>query len=268
VDEKRAGVVSTGPNADRAPNGQEHTVAAISHQPAVPATDVVPRPSRWPRRKLAAPATASSGTAAGLPAQAQVEPLSHAPSELKELRQFLNWRSERNDKGKLTKIPYQPNGAKAASTNGRFIKDASATWCSYEQAVAAYRRLDVAIRPLGKVFGVTNDRRGISQLVKRLKKLQPVCIAIDATGRLEKELAYALAAESLPVAVVNPRQVSNFAKSMGQRAKTDAIDAAVLAHFAEVMKPEVRPLPDAASRELTALVTRHRQLVEMMKAHI
>jgi transposase len=81
------------------------------------------------------------------------------------------------------------------------------------------------------------------------KKLQPVCIAIDATGGLEKELAYALAAENLPVAVVNPRQVSNFAKSTGQRAKSDAIDAAVLAHFAEVMKPEVRPLPDAASRE-------------------
>jgi transposase len=70
----------------------------------------------------------------------------------------------------------------------------------------------------------------------------------------------------LPVAVVNPRQVSNFAKSLGQRAKTDAIDAAVLAHFAEVMKPEVRPLSDAAARELTALVTRHRQLVEMMTA--
>src|SRR5712664_4063403 len=107
------------------------------------------------------------------------------------------------------------------------------------------KQLDVAIRPLGQVFGVSNDRRGISQLVKRLKKLQPVCIAIDATGGLEKELAYALAAGNLPVAVVNPRQVSNFAKSTGQRAKTDAIDAAVLAHFAEVMKPEVRPLmPD------------------------
>ncbi len=128
------------------------------------------------------------------------------------------------------------------------------------------KQLDVAIRPLGQVFGVSNDRRGIAQLVKRLKKLQPVCIAIDATGGLEKELAYALAAENLPVAVVNPRQVSNFAKSTGQRAKTDAIDAAVLAHFAEVMKPEVRQLPDAASRELSALVTRHRQLVEMMTA--
>ena len=128
------------------------------------------------------------------------------------------------------------------------------------------KQLDVAIRPLGKVFGVINDRRGISQLVKRLKELQPVCIVIDATGGLEKELAYALAAESLPVAVVNPRQVSNFAKSLGRRAKTDAIDAAVLAHFAEVMKPEARALPDAAARELTALVNRHRQLVEMITA--
>jgi transposase len=128
------------------------------------------------------------------------------------------------------------------------------------------KQLDVAIRPLEKIFGVSNDRRGIVQLAKRLKKLQPVCIAIDATGGLEKELAYALAAENLPVAVVNPRQVSNFAKSTGQRAKTDAIDAAVLAHFADVMKPEVRQLPDAASRELSALVTRHRQLTEMVTA--
>ena len=128
------------------------------------------------------------------------------------------------------------------------------------------KQLDVVIRPIGKIFGVTNDRRGISQLVKRLKELQPVCIVIDATGGLEKELAYALAAESLPVAVVNPRQVSNFAKSLGRRAKTDAIDAAVLAHFAEVMKPEARALPDAAARELTALVNRHRQLVEMITA--
>jgi transposase len=99
-----------------------------------------------------------------------------------------------------------------------------------------------------------------------LQKLQPVCLALDATGGLEKELAYALAAENLPVAVVNPRQVSNFAKSTGQRAKTDSLDAAVLAHFAEVMKPEVRPLPDAASQALSALVTRHRQLVEMITA--
>jgi transposase len=112
------------------------------------------------------------------------------------------------------------------------------------------KRLDVPIRPLGQVFGVSNDRKGISQLAKRLKKLQPVCIAIDATGGLEKELAYALAAANLPVAVVNPRQVSNFAKSTGQRAKTDAINAGVLAHFAEVMKPEVRQLPDAASGTL------------------
>jgi transposase len=128
------------------------------------------------------------------------------------------------------------------------------------------RQLDVAIRPTGKVFGVTNDRRGISQLVKRLTKLQPVCIAIEATGGLERELAYALAAKNLPIAVVNPRQVSNFAKSLGRRAKTDAIDAAVLAHFGEVMKPEIRSLPDAAAQELTAFVTRHRQLVEMMTA--
>src|SRR5260221_12915813 len=115
------------------------------------------------------------------------------------------------------------------------------------------KQLDVAIRPLGKIFAVGNQRRGIAQLVRRLKKLQPVCIAIDATGGLEKELAYALATENLPVAVVNPRQVSNFAKSTGQRAKTDAIDAAVLAHFSEGMKPEAPPLPEVAARGISAL---------------
>src|SRR5260221_14392291 len=99
------------------------------------------------------------------------------------------------------------------------------------------KQLDVAIRPLGQVFGVSNDRTGISQLVKRLKKLQPVCIAIDATGGVEKEIAYSLAAESLPVAVVKPRLRSNFSKFMGQRPKNAAIYEAVGAHFPEGSKP-------------------------------
>jgi transposase len=128
------------------------------------------------------------------------------------------------------------------------------------------KQLDIAIRPLKKGFSAMNDPRSISRVVCRLKKLEPACIAVEATGGLERELVYALAKQELAVAVVNPSQVRNFAKSTGQRAKTDAIDAEVLAHFAEAVRPEPRPLPDADTRSLAALVTRHRQLVEMITA--
>ena len=99
------------------------------------------------------------------------------------------------------------------------------------------KQLDIALRPSKKAFSAINDPRGIAQVVGRLRKLKPSCIAVEATGGLERELVYALAEQELAVAVVNPRQVHNFAKSTGQRAKTDAIDAEVLAHFAEAVRP-------------------------------
>ena len=126
-------------------------------------------------------------------------------------------------------------------------------------------RLDVALRPGDESFSVTNNQRAIAALVKRLKKLHVGRIVLEASGGYEIAAASELAAAGLPVAVVNPRQVRDFARATGRLAKTDAIDARVLAHFAELIQPQTRPLPDAQTRELMALVAR-RQVVEMLTA--
>jgi transposase len=125
--------------------------------------------------------------------------------------------------------------------------------------------LDVALRPSAARWAVANDEAGIATLVERVRALAPTLIALEATGGLELPLTGALAVD-LPVVVVNPRQVRDFAKATGQLAKTDAIDAAVLAHFAEAVRPALRPLPDAATQALSALMMRRRQLIEMRTA--
>ena len=127
-------------------------------------------------------------------------------------------------------------------------------------------RLDVAIRPSAEKLSVSNDEAGIQALVKRLSELKPVLIVLEATGGLERSVSGTLGSAQLPVVVVNPRQVRDFAKALGQLAKTDRIDAEVLAHFAEVIRPPLRPLPDKVSLELRALIARRRQLIEMMVA--
>ena len=127
-------------------------------------------------------------------------------------------------------------------------------------------RLDVAVRPAGEVWQVSYDSRGISDLVERLGEHSPYLVVLEATGGLELTLTGELAAVGLPVAVVNPRHVRDFARAAGKLAKTDALDAQVLAHFAEAMQPEPRPLPDASAQEFRAMVTRRRQLVEMITA--
>jgi len=127
-------------------------------------------------------------------------------------------------------------------------------------------RLDVAIRPSGEKLSVSNDEAGIQTLVNRLSELKPALIVLEATGGLERNITGALGSAPLPVVVVNPRQVRDFAKATGQLAKTDRIDALVLAHFAEAMRPPLRPLPDEVSLELRALIARRRQLIEMMVA--
>lgn len=126
--------------------------------------------------------------------------------------------------------------------------------------------LDVAVRPNGDVFAVERNAAGLEQLIGRLQELSPHVVAMEATGGFETIAAAALAAAQLPVVVVNPAQVRAFAKAIGQRAKTDPIDAAVIAHFAEATKPEPRPLPDTATRLLADLVTRRRQIIEMIGA--
>jgi transposase len=127
-------------------------------------------------------------------------------------------------------------------------------------------RLDVAMRPSAEKLSVSNDEAGIEALVKRLSELKPALIVLEATGGLERSVSGTLGSAQLPVVVVNPRQVRDFAKALGQLAKTDRIDAEVLARFAEVMRPPLRPLPDEVSLELRALIARRRQLIEMMVA--
>jgi transposase len=127
-------------------------------------------------------------------------------------------------------------------------------------------RLDVAVRPSGEVFAVERNAAGLEQLTQHLRGLSPQLVALEATGGFEAIAAAALAAAELPVVVVNPAQIRAFAKAIGQRAKTDPIDAAVIAHFAEATRPKVRALPDEATRLLADLVARRRQIIEMMVA--
>jgi transposase len=126
--------------------------------------------------------------------------------------------------------------------------------------------LDVAVRPSGEVFAIERNPAGLEQLTLRLGAISPTLVALEATGGFEIIVAAALSAARLPVVVVNPAQIRAFAKAVGQRAKTDPIDAAVIAHFAEATKPEPRPLPDEATRLLSDLVARRRQILEMMVA--
>jgi len=128
------------------------------------------------------------------------------------------------------------------------------------------QQLDVAVRPSEVTWVVAHDEAGLSALVARLRDLAPTLIVLEATGGWEVAVAGALAAAALPVAVMNPRQVRDFARSTGTLAKTDRLDAQLLAQFAEAVRPEPRPLPDAQAQELTALLQRRRQLVEMLTA--
>lgn len=126
-------------------------------------------------------------------------------------------------------------------------------------------RLDLAVRP-GNTWSAPHDESAIAALVEQFTRLRPTLIVLEATGGVEVPLTSALATAGLPVVVVNPRQVRDFARASGLLAKTDALDAQVLAQFAEVMRPQPRPLPDADARTLAALLTRRRQLVEMLTA--
>jgi len=128
----------------------------------------------------------------------------------------------------------------------------------------AKAQLDVALGPDGESFAVANDERGINALLKRLEPSD--LVIIEATGGLEVLVASALATAGIGVAVVNPRQVRDFARATGRLAKTDALDAQVLVRFGAAVKPQVRALPDAQAQALEALVNRRRQLVEMLTA--
>lgn len=127
-------------------------------------------------------------------------------------------------------------------------------------------QLDVAVRPSGEAFIVARNAAGLEALVQRLAGLGPHLIALEATGGFETVVAASLGAAGLPIAVVNPAQIRAFAKALGRRAKTDPIDAAVIAHFAEATSLEPRPLPDEATQLLADLVARRRQIIAMIGA--
>jgi transposase len=127
----------------------------------------------------------------------------------------------------------------------------------------AKAELVIAVRPTEERFTVKNDEQGLAKLVERMQKLRPERIVLEASGGYETQAVSALARAKLPVVVANARQVRQFAQALGRLAKTDSIDADVIAHFGEAVKPELRPIPDDAQRELEALITRRRQLVDI-----
>ena len=126
--------------------------------------------------------------------------------------------------------------------------------------------MDVAVHQSQQRWSFSNDDEGIGKAVCCLREVAPALIVMEATGGIELPIAAALAAAGLPVAVVNPRQVRDFARATGKLAKTDAIDAQVIAHFAAALKPTPHPLPGAQAQEFDALLTRRRQVVEMLTA--
>jgi transposase len=127
-------------------------------------------------------------------------------------------------------------------------------------------RLDGASRPGGETWTAPNDPAGIASVVKRLAERGPTLIVVEATGGYELPVVGALAAAGLAVAVINPRQGRDFARATGQLAKTDRLDAGVLAHFAQALRPEPRPVPDAAQQALAATLARRSQVIEMLTA--
>lgn len=126
--------------------------------------------------------------------------------------------------------------------------------------------LEVAVRPTGERWSAQNEETGVGELVKALEKIAPTLIVIEATGGMQSLVVAELVAAGLPVAVINPRQARDFAKATGRLAKTDAIDAEVLASFGQAIRPEVRELKDEQTQLLTALMSRRRQIIDMLTA--
>ena len=128
----------------------------------------------------------------------------------------------------------------------------------------AKAKVDVAVRPTGQKWSIAYDKRGVRELISQMKEMSPALVVLEASGGLELPLVAALAAAELPVVVVNPRQVRDFARVTGTLAKTDALDAAVLAHFADAVRPSVRPLRDAETQALNSLTARRHQVMTML----
>src|SRR5205814_7449939 len=168
-------------------------------------------------------------------------------------------------RGSPSVVPSNPNsrlGRKASP----FAQGGVAMGQTFVGIDVSKDRLDVHVRPDGAAFAVSRDGKGLEALVDRLRVVAPVLIAVEATGGFETIVAAAIGGAQLPLVVVNPAQVRHFAQALGKRAKTDPIDAEVIARFAEAVKPEPRAIPDEATRLLSELVARRRQIVEMLVA--
>jgi transposase len=125
--------------------------------------------------------------------------------------------------------------------------------------------LDAHLRPTGEAFSVPNDQGGLDTLLTRLKETPPALVVLEATGGFERPVAAALVAAGLAVAVLNPRQTRDFARATGRLAKTDSLDAEVLARFAEAVRPEPKPIPDEEAKEFAAVLARRRQIIGMLR---
>ena len=126
--------------------------------------------------------------------------------------------------------------------------------------------MDIAVHPTGLRWSFPNDDTGIGKAVTCLQELAPMLVVLEATGGIELPITAALVVAGVPVVVVNPRQVRDFAKATGRLAKTDTLDAQVIAHFAAAVRPTPRPLPDNQAREFSAILVRRRQVVQMLTA--
>lgn len=153
-----------------------------------------------------------------------------------------------------------------AARRARICKEGTMDNSVFVGIDVSQERLDIHVRPSEEDFATARDDAGLAILAERLRRLRPALIVLEATGGLQVKVAATLAAEGWPVAVVNPRQVRDFARATGQLAKTDRLDARAIARFAEAVKPAPRPLPDAAAQALQALIARRRELVELRVA--
>lgn len=129
-------------------------------------------------------------------------------------------------------------------------------------------RVDAHVQPTGDRFAVGTDEAALATLVTRVSAVSPTLVVLEATGGYEIPVTAALANAGLPVAVVNPRQIRDYARATGQLAKTDALDARAIARFAEAVQPAVRPLPTPQAQALADLVARRRQVVDMLGAEL
>jgi transposase len=169
------------------------------------------------------------------------------------------------ERGVSSAVPSNPN-----SRLGRLASPVAQGWERMDAVIVgidvAKDKLDIAVRPSGERFVLARSSAGIDDLAARLGKLDASMVGLEATGGYETVVAASLAAAGLPVVIVNPARVRAFAGALGRRAKTDTIDADVIAHFVEATRPVVRPLPDDATRQLGDLVGRRSQILAMMLA--